>query len=39
MPLAVIVGLLVLLVWLHLIRWIGRGHAAFAKHMLVRLSR
>jgi len=38
-PIAVVVGLLVLLLMLHLIRWIGRGHAAFAKRMLVRLAR
>jgi hypothetical protein len=39
MPVSVIAGLLVLLLVLHLIRWIGRGHAAFAKNMLVRLAR
>lgn len=39
MPFAVIAGLVVLLLILHLIRWIGRGHAAFAKRMLVRLAR
>jgi hypothetical protein len=39
MPIAVVAGLLVLLLMLHLIRWIGRGHAAFAKRMLVRLAR
>ena len=38
-PIAVIVGALVLTGWLHLVRWIGRGHAAFAKAFLVRLSR
>lgn len=37
-PLAMIGGFVLLLLWLHVIRWIGRGHAAFAKHMLVRLS-
>ena len=37
-PIAIIVGLAVLVLWLHLIRWIGRGHAAFAKRMLVRLT-
>ncbi len=38
-PVAMIGGAIVLLAWLHLVRWIGRGHAAFAKTMLVRLSR
>ena len=37
MPFSVIVGALLLVVWLHLIRVIGRGHAAYAKGMLVRL--
>lgn len=37
-PLAVIGGLALVLLWLHVIRWIGRGHAAFAKRMLVRLA-
>jgi hypothetical protein len=37
-PLAVVAGVVVLLLCLHLARWIGRGHAAFAKRMLVRLS-
>ncbi len=37
-PMLVVGGVIVLVLWLHLIRWIGRGHAAFAKHMLVRLS-
>jgi hypothetical protein len=38
MPLAVLAGLVVLLLWMHLIRLIGRGHATFAKRMLVRLA-
>lgn len=38
MPLAVLAGVVVLLLWMHLIRLIGRGHAAFAKRMLVRLA-
>jgi len=38
-PLAVIGGLLVLVAWLHVARWIGRGHAALAKAMLVRLAK
>jgi hypothetical protein len=36
-PFAVAGGLAILLLCLHLARWIGRGHAAFAKRMLVRL--
>ncbi len=39
MPLLVIAGFLVLLGWLHAFRWIGRGHAAYAKAMLVRLAK
>jgi hypothetical protein len=39
MPFVVIGGFLVLLGWFHAIRWIGRGHAAFAKAMLVRLAK
>ncbi len=39
MPFVVIAGFLVLLGWLHAFRWIGRGHAAYAKAMLVRLAR
>jgi hypothetical protein len=35
----VIAGFLVLLGWLHATRWIGRGHAAYAKAMLVRLAK
>jgi hypothetical protein len=38
-PLAMIAGVIVLVAWLHLVRWIGRGHAAFAKAMLVRLAK
>jgi hypothetical protein len=38
MPFAVIGGVLLIVLWMHVIRWIGRGHAAFAKHMLVRLA-
>ena len=38
-PLAVIAGAVVLIAWLHVVKWIGRGHAAFAKAMLVRLAR
>ena len=37
-PFGIILGIVVLVAWLHLIRWMGRGHAAFAKSMLVRLS-
>lgn len=39
MPLWVIAGFLVLLGCLHAFRWIGRGHAAYAKAMLVRLAK
>ncbi len=39
MPLSVIVGLLMLLGWFHAFRWIGRGHASYAKAMLVRLAK
>jgi hypothetical protein len=37
-PLAFILGVLLLIGTMHAIRWIGRGHAAFAKAMLVRLK-
>ena len=37
-PLAFIVGVLMLIGTMHAIKWIGRGHAAFAKAMLVRLK-
>jgi hypothetical protein len=36
-PLAFVLGVLVLIGFMHLVKWIGRGHAAFAKAMLVRL--
>ena len=39
MPLSVIVGFLLLLGWFHAFRWIGRGHAGYAKAMLVRLAK
>lgn len=39
MPLAVIGGALLLLGLLHVVRWIGRGHALCAKAMLVRLAK
>ena len=38
-PFAMIGGFLLLLAWFHIVRWIGRGHAAFAKAMLVRLAK
>lgn len=38
-PLAMILGVIVLVVFMHLVKWIGRGHAAFAKAMLVRLAK
>ncbi len=37
-PVAFIAGVLLLIGSMHAIRWIGRGHAAFAKAMLVRLK-
>jgi hypothetical protein len=37
MPFSVIGGALLLVVWLHIVRGIGRVHAAYAKGMLVRL--
>ena len=39
MPFVVIAGFLVLLGWFHATRWIGYGHAAYAKAALVRLAR
>jgi hypothetical protein len=39
MVFVVIAGFLILLGWLHAFRWIGRGHAAYAKAMLVRLAK
>jgi hypothetical protein len=39
MPVSIIVGFLVLLGWFHAFRWIGRGHATYAKAMLVRLAK
>jgi len=38
-PLAMIGGALVLIALMHLVKWIGRGHAAFAKALLVRLGK
>ena len=37
-PLSFICGVLVLIGMFHLIKWIGRAHALFAKAMLVRLK-
>jgi hypothetical protein len=37
-PIAFVVGVLVLIGFMHAVKWIGRGHAAFAKAMLVRLK-
>jgi hypothetical protein len=37
-PIAFVVGVLLLVGFMHLVKWIGRGHAAFAKAMLVRLK-
>jgi hypothetical protein len=39
MPFVVIAGFLVLLGWFHATRWIGYGHAAYAKAALVRLAK
>ena len=39
MPFVVIAGFLVLLGWFHAARWIGYGHAAYAKTALVRLAK
>ena len=39
MPWSIIVGFLLLLGWFHAFRWIGRGHASYAKAMLVRLAK
>ncbi len=36
-PIAMITGVVVLIAMFHVIKWIGRGHATFAKAMLVRL--
>jgi hypothetical protein len=38
-PLAVIGGVILLVCLMHVVRWIGRGHAALAKAMLVRLAK
>jgi hypothetical protein len=38
MPLVVLSGLIILLLWMHLVRLLGRGHAALAKNMLVCLT-
>jgi hypothetical protein len=37
-PIAFVVGVALLIGFMHLVKWIGRGHAAFAKAMLVRLN-
>jgi len=37
-PIAFVAGVLLLIGFMHLVKWIGRGHAVFAKAMLVRLS-
>jgi hypothetical protein len=38
-PLAFVGGVILLICLMHVVRWIGRGHAAFAKAMLVRLAK
>ena len=37
-PIAFVAGVIMLVGFMHLVKWIGRGHAAFAKAMLVRLG-
>jgi hypothetical protein len=37
-PIAFVAGVLLLIGFMHLVKWVGRGHAAFAKAMLVRLD-
>jgi hypothetical protein len=37
-PIAFVAGALLLIGFMHAVKWIGRGHAAFAKAMLVRLK-
>ena len=37
-PIAFVAGVLILIGFMHAVKWIGRGHAAFAKAMLVRLK-
>jgi hypothetical protein len=37
-PIAFVAGVILLIAFMHLVKWIGRGHAAFAKAMLVRLD-
>jgi hypothetical protein len=37
-PIAFVAGVILLVGFMHLVKWIGRGHAAFAKAMLVRLN-
>ena len=39
MPFLVIVGALFFVIWLHVVRGIGRAHARYAKSMLVRLAK
>ena len=38
-PIAFVAGVLLLIGFMHLVKWIGRGHAMFAKAMLVRLAK
>jgi hypothetical protein len=38
-PVAFVTGCVLLVGFMHLVKWIGRGHAAFAKAMLVRLAK
>jgi hypothetical protein len=37
-PISFVLGILLLIGFMHLVKWIGRGHAALAKAMLVRLN-
>jgi hypothetical protein len=38
-PIAFVAGVLLLIGFMHLVKWIGRGHAILAKAMLVRLAK
>lgn len=38
LPIAFVLGLVLLVGFMHLVKWIGKGHAELAKAMLVRLS-
>ena len=38
MPFMIVAGALLIVGWLHLVRWTGKAHAAYAKAMLVRVA-